>query len=567
MKELYLKFSRLFYEKFKINIKSRITLSQSAYEYWTRTIDEQELPMYVPTKEMDDFFRKAVYGGMSLPQRQYYRSCDFNENEVETVRETTTIDNDGHTMEEEKEVECMYLRKEVANYLVDTDVVSLYPTAMLERYPVGSVELVVSEQELERVKMKLYQNALEDETPVPFCIAEVSMDVPQDLVTPVLPRKGKKGFGIKWDLKPIVHQAYSSVDIFRALKRGYVLTDVHKAFVWNASRTVFKDYVTELAELKKSSRKGTAMYSIAKLMLNALYGKTIMRPVLDKCAIVYSAEEIEEFRKDKLMTSIILLDEDPEGGYFQDCAAFIQGTMVDGDKACNKPSYLGSFVLSWSRFVMDKGVDAIEGWKSLNRTFYYRDTDSSVVHSSQLHQLKPFFGKEFGNLDYDVQGKIIEYISIGPKAYLFLYQSKNGRLFYHKRCKGIPSSQWKRLDMDSFKDMLFNLKELEIADSEDYHYEMFRRVGGRVTQNLRQRGVEPFSVRIEPALRTVNRNKFQKQNLVYTDDGYPRSDYGTLPKGFTGDIEDAQQEVYQDDYEAEVCRCELCVKLGYYNSV
>lgn len=569
MKELYLRFSRLFHEKFRINIKTRITLSQAAYEYWTRSVDNSELPIYLPTKDMDDFFRRAVYGGMSLPQKQYYRSCNYSDADVTVVKEKTNVDNDGHYLEEETEIECLYLRKEIANYLVDTDVVSLYPKAMKKKYPVGPVDLITSAEELEGVKMRLYKNALEDEKPQAFCIAEVSMEVPKNLVTPVLPRKGKKGTGIKWDLKPIVKQVYTSVDIFRALKKGYVLLDVHKAFTWRSQRKVFTAYVTELAELKKSSKKGTAMYAIAKLMLNALYGKTIMRPVLEKCAIVYNSEQIEKFRKDKSLTGVVLLDENEPNGVYQDCPAFIQGNMINEDRACNKPSYMGSFVLSWSRSIMDVGIDAIDGWKSLNNAFFYRDTDSSVVHSSQIHKLAPYFGKEFGNLDFDVQGKIVEYICIGPKAYLFLYQSKSGRLFYHKRCKGIPSSQWKRLTMNSFKDMLFRLKELEISDSSDFPYQMFRRVGGRVTSKLRENNVEPFSVRIEPAVRTLNRRKFIKRNRVLEEDEenselVPRSDYGTLPKGFDDAALREQHEVYLDDVFTTACKCDVCKKLGYF---
>ena len=46
---------------------------------------------------------------------------------------------------------------------------------------------------------------------------------------------------------------------------------------------------------KKDSKKGTAQYTLAKLMMNGLYGKTIQRPILDENIIIRLQEEFIKY--------------------------------------------------------------------------------------------------------------------------------------------------------------------------------------------------------------------------------------------------------------------------------
>ena len=47
---------------------------------------------------------------------------------------------------------------------------------------------------------------------------------------------------------------------------------IHKQYVFNASKTLFKDYINKFYEIKKSAKDGGSR-QVAKLMLNSLYGK------------------------------------------------------------------------------------------------------------------------------------------------------------------------------------------------------------------------------------------------------------------------------------------------------
>ena len=89
-----------------------------------------------------------------------------------------------------------------------------------------------------------------------------------------LPRKVK--LGIRWSLED-GEGVYTSVDIQNAIDAGYKIDFVEKCLVWDSSADVFGQYIEEFYKLKEESeRSGNKVKrSIAKLMMNALYGKTL----------------------------------------------------------------------------------------------------------------------------------------------------------------------------------------------------------------------------------------------------------------------------------------------------
>lgn len=134
MMEIYEKFGTFFYHAYGINIKYRCTNAQCAWEYFVkkitdtdkfrpteaspedsmgedladalgeadeaaadvlrsnreaaktrRTYRERNLmhDLVIPTVEQDTMIRQAVYGGLSMPQKQYFKAADFDEGKVE----------------------------------------------------------------------------------------------------------------------------------------------------------------------------------------------------------------------------------------------------------------------------------------------------------------------------------------------------------------------------------------------------------------------------------------------------------------------------------------------------
>jgi hypothetical protein len=94
------------------------------------------------------------------------------------------------------------------------------------------------------------------------------------------------------------------------------------------------------------------------------------------------------------------------------------------DETVNKPSFLGSFILGYSRQIMDKYINAINGYHNIETSFYRTDTDSLIIHASQLDNVKQYIGKNLGDIDFDIQGKIIRFAEVCPKVYICEYEKK-----------------------------------------------------------------------------------------------------------------------------------------------
>jgi hypothetical protein len=222
-------------------------------------------------------------------------------------------------------------------------------------------------------------------------------------------------------------------------------------------------------------------------------------------------------------------------------------------------------VLSFSREEMDRTIDLIGGWKSLNRGFYYTDTDSMVLHSSQLPFVEKRIGKELGMLDFDVKGKIVKYVCLSPKEYMFVYVRKDGRVVTHKRTKGIPKSQWPLIGYEDFKKMLLLDASKTLTDSEENEFFHFRRIGFGVANTLWNLGIRPLGILIERMTKVINRTGFDKRLRVVTertdesgefalmdqDTLEPiydhRADYGSVPVGY-----ERQPDPYEEPGE-DVC--------------
>ena len=70
---------------------------------------------------------------------------------------------------------------------------------------------------------------------------------------------------------------YYSEELKNAVRLGYKYT-ILEGYIFN-SKNIFEDFVAKLSEMKESSDRNSAMYLIAKLLLNSLYGKFGMKPI------------------------------------------------------------------------------------------------------------------------------------------------------------------------------------------------------------------------------------------------------------------------------------------------
>jgi DNA polymerase type B, organellar and viral len=112
----------------------------------------------------------------------------------------------------------------------------------------------------------------------PVGIFRVEYVTNENLIDGILPRRDDGR--LIWDLKD--HTGiYNSVDIDNALALGYKIKIV-EGYYWEKTEYVFDNYINYLYDFKKNAKNGSAQYTLAKLMMNGLNGKTIQKPILDE---------------------------------------------------------------------------------------------------------------------------------------------------------------------------------------------------------------------------------------------------------------------------------------------
>ena len=137
---------------------------------------------------------------------------------------------------------------------------------------------------------------------------------------------------------------YNSVDLKRAIKYGYKITKIHKAISWEHQANIFDSYIENVFQKKCNALKKTPQYTTSKLLMNSLYGKFLQRPHVEQSVVIETAKQLAKIRKNNHIMEVKPLNENK----------FIVSYIPnDKDKAVEKPSYIGSFILAYSREIMD----------------------------------------------------------------------------------------------------------------------------------------------------------------------------------------------------------------------
>jgi hypothetical protein len=141
------------------------------------------------------------------------------------------------------------------------DVNSLYPYCMLNYFPFcNSVE---------------YGNKTEEEIINYMGVSEVDVISP-DINIPLLPYKTKTK-----TIFPIghIHGIYTHALLKKALEIGYKIKWIYKQIIYKQSIPIFKDYVTQLYNIRKQMKsENNIEEQTVKLLMNSLYGKFGQRP-------------------------------------------------------------------------------------------------------------------------------------------------------------------------------------------------------------------------------------------------------------------------------------------------
>ena len=186
-----------------------------------------------------------------------------------------------------------------------------------------------------------------------------------------------------------------------------------KSLELNSITTFFIIYPVNLEDLglielkEKAEKEGKpALRNFAKTAGNGTYGQMLKKEHEDIIQFVNNADSRNEFFENNKLEEIIFNDDDANDGYH----VFIGKRISDETKDLTSRSrFLGSFVLSYSRLMLDNIINAIYGKDRFNESLiknqvYLGDTDSLIAHSSHLDKLMKsgYIGDENGKLTDDL---------------------------------------------------------------------------------------------------------------------------------------------------------------------
>lgn len=487
MRTIYLKYADWIWKNLTLNVNKFMTLSQMTDTAWRTTLKHEiKLLPY----EIDRFVRKSIYGGRCYPQKQYFESEDKDD------------------------------------YLLDCDVVSLYPTAMRNfMYPVGNYKLQdklsAGQKEIILKHLNTYGNL--EQLKTKHFVIEVDAIPDDKLVSAVLARHTDQG--TEWNLKPIVKGVYNSIDIQEAHNHKYKFTEVYQFIEWYEEYPIFEEYITKIFELKKAAEKETVQYTVSKLLMNGLYGKQIQAPIVEQEALISTMEEWHKIRMHNVVYDVKKIDDNKYVVYYE---------KIEKDQAVNHPSYLGSIILGYSRKIMNGFIDAINGYYDIECSFWRTDTDSLIVHRKQYEEFKRLgkIGTDLGMLDLDIKGNIYQFRELCPKVYICIYVAfKDGTTKKHVRAKGMSKDAKNLLEVEHFDYVMFgkplsNNESIHVKD--DFKNEIgkisfedntikikndnvLKKYALNIPSTKQQKGVEISQIYAENLERTLGRTQWNKR--------------------------------------------------------
>jgi DNA polymerase type B, organellar and viral len=355
-----------------LNVLSRISLANYADRIRDCYHDSDIGVYYNKRKEISEFERGSVYGGRLVVGKQ---KCN--------------------------------------EPMIPADANSLYASAMqMFDYPVG--KRTYYNRKLNPEKMEEYKNKLNGEKDLPLSIMRVRFRINSKCLISMLPVKDCKD-----KRSHIQIGTYTVIDLQEAVKYGkYEILEVlfvqefeGKARIFEKFIDVFYgkrlEYKAKMKGIDEDSdeyKRNNIHQDMCKLLMNSSYGSLVMKS-FDS---VYQFVSEEKFERDYDETvSLITV---ANGRYF---TRYKNKCHHDN----TKPIYLGAFILSYSKLIMNRYIYALDGF--YNHTIIYMDTDSVYILEKDYPLLVKagLVGKELGQCKNDYgEGEVIEeFYSLGKK--------------------------------------------------------------------------------------------------------------------------------------------------------
>ena len=363
--------------------------------------------------------------------------------------------------------------------LVDFDAVSLYPSAMARLYTLEGIPKVLAKDQLNA--SYLLSRLFEDDQTEPTTQRFISGFFVHILITKI---GIKRHFPLIVFNKELQGDDNENEDNERSANvccEMYVdhitLQDliefqkcdvqILRGYYYDGKRDLkIRECITNLFELRLQYKKeNNPLQEIIKLLLNSIYGKTILKPINTTIKFIQTDKLTDYIRRRYNQiecTETIYTDKDV-GCKF---------TETKEIKTINKHfnfTPLGVNILSMSKRIMNEVMCLAE---DNDIPLYYQDTDSIHMRQCDLDKLASLFkqkynrdliGKKLGQFHSDFQclenskdmPVAIKSIFAGKKTYIdMLFDEKTEKIAFHCRAKGIPTDVLVKTANKLYKDAM-----------------------------------------------------------------------------------------------------------------
>lgn len=368
-----------------------------------------------------------------------------------------------------------------SNYIMYLDANNLYGWAMMQPLPYRDFKWDKTFESLQDQKFK-------DEIVLKYikdlnsngkgCFLEVDLEYSKELHNlhndfPFCPETMKIGKVTKLACtlfdkeKYVLH--YKSLE--QVLKHRLKIKKIHRILTFDESPWL-KPYI-ELNTNLRTKAKNEFEKDFFKLMNNSVFGKT-MENVRNRCDVKLVNNN----------TKLTKLTAKPTFKYEKKINPYLSVVeMLRTNVKLDKPIYVGATILDISKTLMYEFHYNIMKKRYGNRVvLLYQDTDSLIylIFTDDIYEdfkemqdlldtsdyPKDHFlyseknKKVVGKMKDEMNGSIIsEFVSLQPKVYSYSY-IENGENKENKKAKGVKKSVIKDLKFETYKDVLFNQKEI-----------------------------------------------------------------------------------------------------------
>jgi hypothetical protein len=500
--------------------------------------------------DQDTFVSAAMIGGKTMPRQ----TC-FMSKHLQLDEHISSDDSGGVVLDMTNEDWHQHI-----DALVYLDISGMYVSLMKDhKYPYGQPKWAAPQD------VDLVRDICNDPDPNRwtllrdmFFIAEVDLELHPMEVEPPIAYKNHLG-RTTWGIGRRV-QKLTSIDLYLVLRNEGKVHSVNTMLIWDKSAPIFKRWMEKTLDMKeRGEREGKeALRSFGKLCGNTTFGGLAMKTYENITSMCFTRSQLEDFYRQ---------------AHWQGVVNYKEGVIMWGKQKhdaeqinySRSAKNLGVFVLAYSRLMVDDFIAALNPHRRSGSELgllsqpYYGDTDSLLIHCSQLPRVSSLLGTKNGDWTCDLYkhfyadpnlprfGLVLELIAPAPKSYAISYalpqQSNDGRwivpLDQKKekiRFKGIRSGMpltyknklYPKLSLTLLKicykdgcteeDNLANEEEPTEPDLPTATVEGIQRLGYKLSYEQRARGVVPFTLSQKVLKRTLFRTAYSGKQVACSRD-------------------------------------------------